>query len=80
VDEARVIIVGECYLCGRVFTFNPHRVPSYDPSLDDPSKRPGRQPICETCIERVNAARSARGLDPWPVYADSYEAISPAEL
>ena len=79
-SEGYAIILGTCYLCGRSFTFNPHRVPSYDPHFDNPSELPGRQPICESCIRFVNARRTSTGLEPWPVYADSYEAIPASEL
>jgi hypothetical protein len=79
-SEPAVIVAGPCFVCGSIFTFNPHRVPSYDLSLDDPSKPAGRQPICETCIVDVNEKRAEAGLDVWPVYADSYSPISPEEL
>jgi hypothetical protein len=79
-DEPVVVVLGACFVCGRSFTFNPHRVPSYDPSLDDPSKPGGRQPICESCIGVINHLRRERGLDEWDVYPDSYEPISPSEL
>jgi hypothetical protein len=79
-DEPAVIVLGPCFVCRRPFTFNPHRVPSYDPSLDDPVQAPGRRPICESCIVAVNARRKARGLDEWPVFPDSYEPISSSEL
>ena len=75
-----VQIIGPCFVCGRTFAFNPHRVPSYDPSLDDPTKPAGRQPICEPCIEHANRNRVARGLEPWVVHPDAYEAIPEHEL
>lgn len=70
-----LLAYGICFGCGTGFTFNPDRVPSYDPSLDDPSKPPGRQPICPSCIQRVNANRRANSLPEWPVYPDSYAAL-----
>jgi hypothetical protein len=75
-----VMVLGTCWLCRRSFTFNPLTVPSYDPSRDDPSQRPGRQPICATCITSVNARRAANGLDPWPVSYDAYDSIPEAAL
>ena len=72
-----MIVLGPCFVCKRPFTFNPHTVPSYPVVESDPSTR---EPICSTCIEIVNARRIENGLEPWKVYPDSYEAISPAEL
>jgi len=76
-DEARVIVMGPCFVCGRPFTFNPHSVPSFPTDPGDPSTR---EPICSSCIVKVNEQRRKNGKPEWPVYEDSYEAISPAEL
>lgn len=75
-----VAVLGRCFVCGRVFSYNPHRVPSYDPSHDDPTRPQGREPICGWCITAVNARRAAAGLDPWPVFEDAYDAIPAVEL
>jgi hypothetical protein len=69
---AGFIAFGPCFVCERSFSFNPDRVPSYDPSLDDPSKPAGKRPICSDCIVQVNEIRVKSGLDPWPVFEDSY--------
>lgn len=58
-----------CFCCGRVFASNPRRVPSYL-----------NQPICRTCIDRVNDARRARGNPLWEVPADAYEPLPEHEL
>jgi hypothetical protein len=60
---------GTCLGCNRLFTFNPVRVPSL-----------GGHPICRECIEIVNKERPRRGLPPWPVPADAYEAVEESEL
>lgn len=59
------VAFGPCYVCRRVFGFNPVRVPSFD-----------GQPICEECIVVINNERRKRGKQVWVVYPDSY---SPAE-
>ncbi len=51
-----------CFCCHRLFTFNVERVPSYQ-----------GEPICESCIERVNAKRREAGRPEWPVFPDSYD-------
>jgi hypothetical protein len=56
-----------CFGCGRVFGFNPERVPSI--RVDGV-----RQPVCEDCMERANAQREAQGLEPHPIMPGAYEA------
>jgi len=65
---------GPCLACGRLFSFNPMRVPSFTP--------PGgtREPICRACMDRVNQQRQAQGLDPHPINADAYNPIAEEEL
>lgn len=58
-----------CLGCGRLFTYNPVRVPSLF-----------GEPICQLCITRVNEERPKRGLPLWPVAADAYEPVDEAEL
>lgn len=58
-------IIANCFLCNRVFSSNPHKVPSVD-----------NQPICESCMVRVQEARKRQGMPPFPVPDGAYE---PAE-
>ena len=62
-----------CFGCGRVFGYNPHRVPSV--RIDGV-----RQPVCADCVERVNPERIKNGLEPIVPAADAYEAIHESEL
>ena len=39
-----MLLTAPCFGCGKVFGSNPNTVPSYE-----------NQPICEDCINRVNA-------------------------
>lgn len=59
--SAYVSLIASCFLCDRVFSSNPHKVPSVD-----------NQPICELCIERVQEARERQGLPPFPVPPGAY--------
>ena len=62
-----ISVIGFCFLCRRLFSFNPIRVPSIRDGAGE------RQPICQACIEGVNAERQARGLAPFPIDPDAYE-------
>ena len=70
-----VSAMGECYGCGRLFSFNPLRVPSITPPGGDT-----RRPICEFCVTRVNPIRVANGLEPIVPFPDAYEACDESEL
>jgi len=69
-----VFISGNCWTCGGLFTFNPVRVPS----ITDGSGV--RQPICRNCIELANRMRMDKGMEPFPVPVDAYEACDENEL
>lgn len=62
-----------CIGCGRVFNYNPMRVPSITIEGD-------RKPICQTCVDRVNPQRVANGLDPIVPFPDAYDACNESEL
>jgi hypothetical protein len=62
-------LVAPCFVCGRPFTSNPLRVPSYQ-----------NNPICKPCIELVNQKRIEAGKEPWPIPEDAYEACREGEL
>lgn len=56
--------MGPCFACKAMFSYNPYRVPSYK-----------EEPICQHCIELVNAKRKAAGSPLWPVPEDAYEPV-----
>jgi hypothetical protein len=68
------MVLSPCLGCGAVFAYNPHRVPSKD--LDGQ----GRKPICRSCMSTINAARRIKGLEPFTIHPDAYEAIDEHEL
>ncbi len=75
-----MMAIGGCVSCGRVFAFNPNRVPSLRVRRDDqgvpyPAPDGVTEPVCEPCVHRLNALRQQNGLDPWPVWADAYAPV-----
>jgi len=67
------IVMAPCIGCGRVFGFNPLRVPSLPVNGD-------RKPICRDCVERVNPMRIKNGLEPIVPLPDAYEAVEESGL
>jgi hypothetical protein len=71
-----VFVMGPCWSCGALMTYNPVRVPSIpiDPATGQPAPHGVRQPICQACVDRANPERVANGLEPIVVHPDAYEA------
>lgn len=67
------LCTGICIGCGRVFSFNPMRVPSLP-------WHGSREPICQDCVTRVNPKRIANGLQPIVPHPDAYEPCDEHEL
>lgn len=61
-----MMVMGACFGCGRVFSFNAERVPSIPIEGD-------RKPICEACVQRANPQRVRNGLEPIVVLPGAYE-------
>lgn len=59
--------IGRCFCCGRHFTFHPERVPSLH-------VEGRREPVCRTCVERINPLRKRKGLDEIVPLPGAYEA------
>lgn len=62
-----MMVFGTCYSCKRPFSFNAEYVPSV--RIDGV-----REPVCRTCIERVNPKRIANGREPIHIHPQAYEA------
>jgi hypothetical protein len=62
-----------CFGCGRLFSYNPVRVPSIRHQGD-------RKPVCETCVERANPERIKNGLDPIVPHPEAYQPCDESEL
>jgi hypothetical protein len=68
-----VLATSPCFGCNRIFSYNPMRVPSIPIHGD-------RKPICQACVDRVNPARHANGLEMIRVLPGAYEACDESEL
>ncbi len=75
-----VTCMGPCCNCGRVFTYNPNKVPSIRVKNGKPDPEGSREPVCEPCMTTGNERRKAQGLEPFPVNPDAYEALDEREL
>lgn len=70
-----MVVMGECYGCGRVFTFNADLVPSIRVNAQNvPDPNAPARPVCRDCVERANPRRIANGLPPIEVLSGAYEA------
>lgn len=68
-----VMAYGPCAGCGRVFGFNPLRVPSI-------TLNGQREAVCASCVARVNPRRVANGVSPIVPEPDAYEPVAESEL
>jgi hypothetical protein len=68
-----VYCIGDCFGCGRLFQFNPLRVPSV-------RIEGKREPICQICVAYVNPMRVARGLPPIVPLPNAYGPCDESEL
>lgn len=67
---------GNCLDCGKLFTYNPLRVPS----IRHPQPHGPREPICRDCFELRQTHREQLSLPREPLAADAYEPVSEEEL
>ena len=68
-----VFVTSECYCCHNLMAYNPHKVPSIRINGI-------REPVCRSCIERVNPMRVKNGLAPIEILPGAYESIPEEEL
>ena len=68
-----VFAMSPCFACGRVFSYNPHKVPSI-------RIQGVKQPVCRACVERVNPMRTANGMPEIVPDPEAYEMIPEEEL
>lgn len=69
-----VMATSPCLGCGRVFSYNPVRVPSSSAVTGK------REPICADCVGRINPVRIRNGLEPIAPHPDAYLACDEGEL
>jgi hypothetical protein len=68
-----LLATSACIGCGRVFLFNPHKVPSSSAVTGK------REPICQACVDLLNPIRRKAGLSPIVVLPGAYEPASEDE-
>jgi hypothetical protein len=68
-----VLAHSECIGCGRIFAYNPNRVPSLRVNGQ-------REPVCLDCVHQVNPMRVKNGLQPIIPHRDAYEPLPEDEL
>ena len=61
-----VSVIGDCYGCKRIFSFNPDFVPSLRVNGI-------KEPFCKSCIDKANPVRIANGLEPLRIHPMAYE-------
>jgi hypothetical protein len=70
--------MGNCVTCGRIFSFNPHRVPSVRVRRENgrwvPDEAGSREPVCLPCIEQANRERQRMGRPLIQILPGAYEA------
>ena len=68
------VVIGSCYGCGQMMTFNPHKVPSI------PDPQGVSQAICERCVKVVQDNQKRDGMLVTQIHKNAYEPINEAEL
>jgi len=68
-----VYATSACFGCGRIFSYNPNKVPSV-------RVKDEREPICADCVVRANPVRIKNGLEPIVVLPGAYEPCEENEL
>jgi transposase-like protein len=67
-------VMGHCLRCQRLFSFNPHKVPSIRIKGE-------KEPICKDCHSIINEKRKEAGVPLWPdPLPGAYEAFPEEEL
>lgn len=69
-----VFATSACICCGRVFSYNPHRVPSTSAFTGS------REPVCRSCMDVINEKRAEQGMEPFAIQPDAYEPMPEEEL
>jgi hypothetical protein len=63
-----------CLACGEIFSYNPVHVPSSSAVTGE------REPICRTCMARINEKRKGMGMSPFGIHPQAYEPLAEEEL
>jgi hypothetical protein len=79
-DEPHHFVSSSCWVCGQLFAFDPHTVPSVPLTAHgEPAQMQHdvvhRKPVCRECVERINPSREAAGLALWTYTDDTYRPV-----
>jgi hypothetical protein len=66
--------LGPCIGCGKIFCFNPIKVPSSSAITGK------REPVCAACMNRINTYRVEHDLPPFVIQPDAYEPIPEGDV
>jgi DNA-directed RNA polymerase subunit RPC12/RpoP len=67
-------VISPCIVCGQIFSYNPHRVPSTSLLTGE------REAVCQDCMNRINAKRATMGLPPHEILPGAYDPLPEEEL
>lgn len=65
--------IAPCLICRVPFSFHPTFVPSFDVGR-------GREPICRSCLDVVNAKRAEKNLPAFEAHPRAYDVAEESEL
>lgn len=68
------VMVANCWVCRKLFSFNPRRVPSI---RDEDGVF---QPVCRECVEMANRIRVVKELKPFIIPDDAYSPCDECEI
>jgi hypothetical protein len=72
-----VYVMGPCFSCRRIFSYNPKHVPSIPSHLSGTGTR---EPVCLECINQANPHRIKNGLPPIVPHPEAYDPLPEEEL
>ena len=64
-------VLAPCYICEALFSFHASYVPSV---MRVNGNRTSREPVCEPCMQKINLQRELKGLPPFAIHPDAYQA------
>lgn len=67
------MLFAACWCCRQPFGSNPSLVPSIRVKDGVPDPEGVREPLCRSCVEQLNKARVAKGLEPFKIHPEAYE-------
>lgn len=60
-NDGAMMLMCDCFTCGRVFCCDPELVPSLPANVTGTGTK---EPVCKVCVDRANPDRIKNGLEP----------------